>query len=124
MRISDWSSDVCSSDLVYADRARLAEAKRGFRMAQFPVAIVGGHDGASAQPPLKLLLRTAENIMRGLGHGKLHFCNGGNGNFRGQHFVKNAVISQIGEGKYLIAQPPAGPAAAPMPQPHPPPRHD
>src|SRR3546814_10240290 len=85
MRISDWSSDVCSSDLaislccdggafhVYADRARLAEAKRGFRMAQFPVAIVGGHDGASAQPPLELLLRTAENIMRGLGHGKLHF---------------------------------------------------
>src|SRR3546814_11053768 len=79
---------------VYADRARLAEAKRGFRMAQFPVAIVGGHDGASAQPPLELLLRTAENIMRGLGHGKLHFCNGGNGDFRGQHFVKNEEIGR------------------------------
>src|SRR3546814_15021809 len=109
MRISDWSSDVCSSDLislccdggafhVYADRARLAEAKRGFRMAQFPVAIVGGHDGASAQPPLELLLRTAEYIMRGLGHGTLHFFNGGCGDFRGQHFVKNTALSQHGAG--------------------------
>src|SRR3546814_8827620 len=80
---------------VYADRARLAEAKRGFRMAQFPVAIVGGHDGASAQPPLELLLRTAENIMRGLGHGKLHFCNGGNGDLRGQHLGKDRKSTRL-----------------------------
>src|SRR3546814_12764040 len=81
-------------------------------MAQFPVAIVGGHDGASAQPPLELLLRTAENIMRGLGHGKLHFCNGGHGDFRGHPFVTHSVISHIAVGKYIIAYSLARPSAA------------
>src|SRR3546814_16429798 len=87
-------------------------------MAQFPVAIVGGHDGASAQPPLELLLRTAANIMRGLGHGKLHFCNGGKGDLPGQHYVKNAVISQEDWGKSSIAAPLAGPMAATTPDQH------
>src|SRR3546814_17550031 len=34
MRISDWSSDVCSSDLPLLHRRRVEEAKRGGAVAQ------------------------------------------------------------------------------------------
>src|SRR3546814_6207595 len=44
MRISDWSSDVCSSDLNHAGRAELADLVAGQRL---PVALVLGRHVAA-----------------------------------------------------------------------------
>src|SRR3546814_18288062 len=45
MRISDWSSDVCSSDLSYRRRARLVQGPQHFRddhRARLGLADLGG----------------------------------------------------------------------------------
>src|SRR3546814_1645985 len=54
MRISDWSSDVCSSDLaVLADRAG-GDAGRHLPAAQHAAALRGRHGGGlSARPDLR-----------------------------------------------------------------------
>src|SRR3546814_8716712 len=43
MRISDWSSDVCSSDLVRAQQARLA-GDVGHHLALVPAMVAAGDD--------------------------------------------------------------------------------
>src|SRR3546814_21018070 len=58
MRISDWSSDVCSSDLLGAEHAEVGEAGRAaleFMRLQLAVARLGGqflHLGADLRQPL------------------------------------------------------------------------
>src|SRR3546814_6879041 len=42
MRISDWSSDVCSSDLGIAGRALIVEVVDGCEIAKRPSAILTG----------------------------------------------------------------------------------
>src|SRR3546814_1411855 len=59
MRISDWSSDVCSSDLVHSQRA-IDALKRAlkFRLADR----VWQHDGAAAPFTYSAILKAAPNL--------------------------------------------------------------
>src|SRR3546814_3170435 len=41
MRISDWSSDVCSSDLDYAQRIALEKARVGWRRSAQNLPVLG-----------------------------------------------------------------------------------
>src|SRR3546814_6881389 len=57
MRISDWSSDVCSSDLVALTGERLEELKRGASMAKtcgLAVEVLSPQDIAGMYPLLNL----------------------------------------------------------------------
>src|SRR3546814_7769267 len=56
MRISDWSSDVCSSDLVENGRAALLLVARG----EAPLGVVYGSD-ALAEPRVKVLATFPES---------------------------------------------------------------
>src|SRR3546814_13190077 len=64
MRISDWSSDVCSSDLVDAVAARGGDRAAIGRMADVPVAGAGRIDLDAAVEPGLAQART----QRALGH--------------------------------------------------------
>src|SRR3546814_9528980 len=73
MRISDWSSDVCSSDLEESDGDRevgvgrhLRRAARAEVEAQRQVRVLGG--GEERVPVVAVERRQAE-AMRGLGEG-------------------------------------------------------
>src|SRR3546814_4930896 len=65
MRISDWSSDVCSSDLSGPDNAvvlQTADGFEGLRCSGLPETLV--YDsipaGLSAKPPLSVTTRSPE----------------------------------------------------------------
>src|SRR3546814_19374377 len=85
MRISDWSSDVCSSDLFDGDGAAMAVADNGVGMApqQIPVALepFGQVDGS--------LSRSHEGT--GLG---LPLCQ----RFAEAHGGRLAIESDLGKG--------------------------
>src|SRR3546814_3410202 len=74
MRISDWSSDVCSSDLNFAKNARVRTAERSAgrspahgrprrprRLSQEPVRHAGDGGGDRAFRDKRLLLRSEEH---------------------------------------------------------------
>src|SRR3546814_6792279 len=52
MRISDWSSDVCSSDLHIAHVAGIEPAVRHARGGRFGVAVIAGHQRRAGTPDL------------------------------------------------------------------------
>src|SRR3546814_19432862 len=65
MRISDWSSDVCSSDLQLVDEHPLRRVREGAALA--PAALLGGaglvvDDGADAFDFAQLLLDGVEPV--------------------------------------------------------------
>src|SRR3546814_4120805 len=55
LRISDWSSDVCSSDLRRARRIRAMHARHGHR-ALARLAVVDGDDAAAVDAPRHVVL--------------------------------------------------------------------
>src|SRR3546814_17275195 len=60
MRISDWSSDVCSSDLKFTDRAK------GFLQSAQTVAIRMSHQRIGPEHLLKALLEDQQGMASGL----------------------------------------------------------
>src|SRR3546814_17751597 len=60
MRISDWSSDVCSSDLRYARRARPRHAGAGARTPRSPFLHAPFRHAADHGPALRLEKRSEE----------------------------------------------------------------
>src|SRR3546814_20865824 len=63
MRISDWSSDVCSSDLMFPSRSRTGTAidEAGFEFVYQPIVAVQG--GEEAQFQCLLRLRDSAGIV-------------------------------------------------------------
>jgi hypothetical protein len=88
--------------------------------AQLPVAVVGGDDGAGAQPALQLLRILAGHIDGGPEQGLLDLGDGGQGNLDRQHVVEDMVVAQIAVGEHIVADRLARPQAAAMAdhQPH------
>src|SRR3546814_15153819 len=76
MRISDWSSDVCSSDLAagFVDRVVVEHREEGFRRLR--PARPGGHFGVVAQDfahVLEVVVRPRRFGVGGLQRGELLF---------------------------------------------------
>ena len=99
---------------VDGDGAGLVEAQRRAREAQLPVAIIGGHHGAGAQPRLERLAMRAGDSCGGILQGELHFRQRRDGNFRRQHVIEHMIVAQIGMGQHIIADRLAGAQAAAM----------
>src|SRR3546814_7436023 len=99
MRISDWSSDVCSSDLQEAIGQRI-DPVSGKILGRLPDVSQGGSD-----------LRTTLSIdqQRGLAVPVLHREAQGSKDLRQQGKPPNALTAvdlDIGEGKLFVAQAP------------------
>ena len=90
---------------VNADRAALAETERGFGVAQLPIAIIGGDDGAGAQPCLERFAAFARNGLRRARHGLLNLGNRRDRNFGREDIVKHMIITEVGVGEDIIADP-------------------
>src|SRR3546814_3102125 len=65
MRISDWSSDVCSSDLLAVVHRRVRAVYQGLR----PVAVLGRARDADAGGDRELLLLEPEDVAEGIEDG-------------------------------------------------------
>src|SRR3546814_14918170 len=89
MRISDWSSDVCSSDLVQVAGARAAPGRRN-RPAQ------GRYDSEHQGGAVTLPSRLRE------GHGTIALIDYGAGNLRS---VPNALVAAGSAGVAVTADP-------------------
>src|SRR3546814_20814268 len=86
MRISDWSSDVCSSDLLAKFRASLGN------MSAMGSLLSGGDEGR----------KHAKACLRG-GSNRLHFRrpNPGRLGIGGEHALADGVAPRSGEGGHV-----------------------
>src|SRR3546814_14941773 len=72
MRISDWSSDVCSSDLISAGEARVALVSRRLSARRARLAeqqqplleLAASHQQLSRQPPVSVLAQPRSEERR------------------------------------------------------------
>src|SRR3546814_7371897 len=71
MRISDWSSDVCSSDLIVIDdlRHRLGHARRALQVLQLSVLDRSGRTEMHQQRLLPCRADTRHFVQRACSHG-------------------------------------------------------
>src|SRR3546814_10427894 len=67
MRISDWSSDVCSSDLLF--RKRLREGQLDDKEIEIEVAEMAGVD-ISAPPGMEEMTNQLQSLFANMGKGK------------------------------------------------------
>src|SRR3546814_8460138 len=70
MRISDWSSDVCSSDLIHVAGGELADFKEGRTSVEQALHALAGQQLAPGDMTLPILLRSTES---GLCHACMKF---------------------------------------------------
>src|SRR3546814_19360802 len=70
MRISDWSSDVCSSDLIHVAGGELADFKEGRTSVEQALHAFAGQQLAPGDMTLPILLRSTES---GLCHACMKF---------------------------------------------------
>ena len=95
--------------------ARLSEKRSAERrVAQLPVAVVGGDDRAGAQAALQLLARLARDDLGGLGQRDLDLGDRGDRDLGRQHVVEDVIVAQIGVGEDIVADPLARAQAAAM----------
>ena len=97
---------------VDGDGAALVEAQGRFGIAQLPVPVVGGHDGAGAQAQLDLVARHAADRLGGVVQGALDLGDRGDGDIGRQHRVQHVIVAQIGVGQHIVADGLAGAQAA------------
>src|SRR3546814_8732806 len=92
MRISDWSSDVCSSDLVAEIVDRPDVAERRHRAAQ-AVGFLGGEIGSDHRQLHRLFLeqRNAKGVLQDVAQLIRIVRRGGRGKFRSEE-------RRVGEG--------------------------
>src|SRR3546814_1494554 len=93
MRISDWSSDVCSSDLIaverlqqhemllhagaYASRAKLIEKIEEHRLSYRAMGPTWNHETDFVQPPRGVRNASRSNIITSCSFLRSAPCNGG-----------------------------------------------
>src|SRR3546814_7366380 len=73
MRISDWSSDVCSSDL----RAKLIEKIEEHRLSYLAMGPTWNHETDFVQPPRRVRNASRSNIITSCSFLRSAPCNGG-----------------------------------------------
>ena len=87
------------------DGAAERQAARGMGVAQFPIAIIGGDDGAGTHALFQVRAGFAADDFGGLGQRQLHLGDGGDGDFGRQNRVQHMVVTQIGVGQHIVADP-------------------
>ncbi len=76
---------------------------RGFGIAQFPVAVVGGDDGAGAHALLEIGAAFAAHRFCRRGQRLLHFGDRGKRDLGRQYRIEHMVVAQVGMGEYVVA---------------------
>ena len=71
--------------------------------AQFPIAVVVGHDGSSAQAFLQRVAGLARDLGGGLLQRHLHLGKCRERHAQRHQIVKNAILAQIGVGQHIVA---------------------
>ena len=88
---------------VDSDGAALIEPAHSERIAQLPVAVVRGGDGAGAQAALQFRAAFAGHLLGAVVERALHFRQRRHRHRRRQHVVQHVVVTQVSVSQHIVA---------------------